>query len=555
MNLFGTRRPEPPPHRSHGVTPPIIVAPTHTTPGEVSRGMKIAVIDSVDNAQFPQYATVLIENHTPGEMGYAIPAGSGPFAAGGTTGYSFFYSNIAGKGGSICYVDCDRHIIVSFTGQESSQAPTPYYKALADHKHSGNLDPDQFIDPQPINLSNGEIQSLLPYQNHAPAFQSAIDSTGALLATYFPGGLKRTTSGAHPGMYQFIAPTGATNLTVKSSIPITIQDTQALCCNWDLIYPYSQIPLTAQWGPAIFDGAGNHLWFQFYFNDQSGFPFCQVVALTSTGAFANWSCNGSPQALLYGPYTHTYSLCAVAQGKQSRTNPVSAYFDTGMLISTTQLGATGAFGNTWMQSGPWYPGFIIKNSPVSAMYIKEFSLTTSIPHEQMTKPYQNNFNALGDGITSKMFLSTLQNVTSYITDATIHYSVGTTTPYVLTYWYDNGTAGQDAKVYATDNTSGTSDRNIGHTTSAAPSGTYNTGLSGAGTVYGMLYYNVALNKLVWTWQNSPFSGPQIRTAYADGAVSIFATLNTDSTTGSGFSIAAGGGGGGSRTGNGGKTIF
>lgn len=520
-------------------SPPIITSPNPITasPGLTPRGVMLAVIQSVDNANYPQFATVLINNKLPGEMGYSLPAGVGPFVAGGTSGpYNYFYNNSQGIGGSFCYVDADAHVVLSFTGNVSTTPPTPFYKALADHLHNGNLNPDSFQNPQPINLSNGEVSSLLPYGNNSSQVQGAVGSDGALLATLFPGQVKQITGGQYAGYFNLLTD------TVKTSNPmyVAVGNSQTNCqwawITWQFQTNYTAAngnynptgDSTSYYGPAIWDSNNNI--FSMQINNTLGGGAQSRIAVgtgvdpSASDPFLNW--------------LHNVSICM--QPLTNGNYNLQWYVDGVLMTGNTPLGLTGQF------TPPFYFGWYTNNDtlyPPSGVFAQSVAFGTSMPHASMSPALQTNWDQGGNLLSTGGLQTNTMNSTAYITDFTFHYSLGTSAPYVLTYWYDNGTAGQDAKIYQTYSSQTT---NMGHTTSGSPSGTFNTGLSGAGTVYVLVSYT---NSVHWTFQTSPFTGSQIQAAYQDGVVALIASLQTSNNS---LTVPSGGGGSGSITANGGR---
>lgn len=174
------KKPPPSPPKIHAPNPP----PKSKTPG-VENG----VILSVDNANSPKYAMVALNNDIPPVLAmFACTAG--PFAAGGTSGFHFFYNNSQNLGGSWCsvHVTAQGNQIVAVSTQVSTTAPIAVYGAITSHKHSGGPNSDGVQDPQPVNLGSNESQSNLPYNQHALSIQSVIDSAGNILSLEFPTG-------------------------------------------------------------------------------------------------------------------------------------------------------------------------------------------------------------------------------------------------------------------------------------------------------------------------------------------------------------------------------
>ena len=231
-------------------SPQVSMAPTGGAPGQVKRGTALAVIASVDSATTPKYATVLVQNKFPGESGYLIPPGIGPFAAGGTQGFHFFYNNQNGVGGTIVLVDLDRRAILNATTNVSQSAPTPYYSAVSDHKHSGSPNADGFINPTPVNLGGNESQGNLPYPSNSIPIQGAINSGGNIIATEFPGQLLFMTSGPNGGWYeQTVAALEDTHGFVIGAGFWLWMDWTSRC-----------IDTNQNWGPTLFDSLGNYYW-------------------------------------------------------------------------------------------------------------------------------------------------------------------------------------------------------------------------------------------------------------------------------------------------------
>lgn len=176
------RQPTPPP------SPPINVQP-NPPPTSITPGTTSGVIISVDNANSPKYAMVALNNDLPPVLCiFASPVG--PFAAGGTAGYTYFYNNSSGVGGSWCSVltnSPNGNMITSVSAQVSQSAPVAIYGAITNHKHSGGPNADGVQDPQPINLGASESQNTLPYLQHALPIQGVINSTGKILSTIFSG--------------------------------------------------------------------------------------------------------------------------------------------------------------------------------------------------------------------------------------------------------------------------------------------------------------------------------------------------------------------------------
>jgi hypothetical protein len=179
---------------------PYLTSPTNP-PGSAARGTALAVIVKVDNANNPKFASVAVKGHFPYEDGYTMVVGAGPFAAGGTAGFNYFYNNSSGVGGSWCWVDLDNKKIISFTGDVSTAAPTPFYKAITDHVHSGNLNPDGYLNPGPVDLSANQSTNILPYNQEATVVQANISSTGQLFATDFLSTVEASPSSAQAGLW------------------------------------------------------------------------------------------------------------------------------------------------------------------------------------------------------------------------------------------------------------------------------------------------------------------------------------------------------------------
>lgn len=237
-----------------GAPPATVAAPPYITtpappPGSELRGTSLAVIVSVDNATTPKFATIAVANKFPFESGYAMKLGAGPFAVAGTAGFSFFYNNASGLGGSEVWVDLDNRKIISFTGDVSTSAPTPYYKALTDHLHSGNLNPDGYLNPNPVDLSAGESQNILPYNQNSTPVRAAIDQNGNLIATEFPGNLALITTGPFQGLYQQVA------TSMRDSRSFTIQPGQWLFQYWSSVATLAGPTTGLGAGPAFFSGS------------------------------------------------------------------------------------------------------------------------------------------------------------------------------------------------------------------------------------------------------------------------------------------------------------
>ena len=528
--------------------PARITSPTSATPGIATRGVMLAVIQSVDNANFPQFATVLINNKLPGEMGYSLPAGCGPFAAGGTSGFHYFYNNSSGVGGSFCYVDADAHVVLSFTGNVSTTPATPYYKALADHLHNGNLNPDNFQNPQPVNLSNGEIASLLPYGNSPLSMQSVIGSDGSLLATLFPGEVKQLTSGTFAGCFQPLADTVKDPHGQTCIMGSTLATSQFIWVSWQFCTTYSKaggnyIPfgsgLSGGFGPSIWDSNGHQMWMEMQMATTAGGVLFNNHNEVGPGTGGNVPVVLDTTDVSFSNF-HILTWCiqplTSGIGYNCRT-----YYDGQDVTNTTGYSSI-------TLTPPFYCGWYMNNDllfPPAGIKFRAFACGTSaVPLDWSSNATKANFDSTGNFLTTGTMQGQVANVTPYLTDFTFHYSLGTTAPYVLTYWYDNGTAGSDAKVY---NSSGNTTTNLGHSTSGSPTGTFNTGLSGAGTVYVLIYYQNG--SLSWHFQTTPLTGAQVQAAYQDSTLAVIASIQTANNS---LSVPSGGGGGGSIIGNGGR---
>lgn len=329
----------------HPILAPQTNVPPVLPPASVARGTAQGVIMSVDNATTPKFATVLINNKLPGESGLTVPIGVGPFAAGGTSGYTFFYNNSSGVGGSLCTVDLDRRVIISIDPGVSTTAPTPLYAAITNHKHSGNLNPtDGVPDPAPVNLANSETQNNLPYNQNTLAIQNVINSSGNVLATDFPGQLILQNSGSYQGLYQ------QSIQKLKDGQGYTLSAGQWLWLSW-----YSMSTVTTQdWGPMVFDtnshfyaidcvnGAGN-----IYVNNGSTSTGIGGLAANSTN---NTSLHSFVMGVNYVGGT-TFRIIAIADGAI-----LADVTDTSSPLSPTL-----------------YPGFL--SGTVGAVYHHDFSFT------------------------------------------------------------------------------------------------------------------------------------------------------------------------------------
>lgn len=233
--------------------PPQMTSPNQVE-GSAVRGIGLVVINAVDDLNNPKFAQVSVNDKFPFEDGYLLPMGCGPFAVGGTPNYSFYVntpivitvtddtttppttSSTGGVGGSIAWADLDQRMILSFTGSVSSASPTPYYKAITDHVHNGNLNPDGFLNPDPVNLGNNETIGNLPYMQNTLAIQSVINSLGNVIATEFPGQLQFLSSGPYSGYYTQINPTIRDIIDTKGFV---LQPNQWLWQDWNSINPVS----------------------------------------------------------------------------------------------------------------------------------------------------------------------------------------------------------------------------------------------------------------------------------------------------------------------------
>lgn len=159
----------------------------------------------------------------------------------------YYYANPKTQtGGSICHADLDKHQILSFTGDESTTAPTPYYKAIADHRHDGNLNPDGYDNADPVNIGGGEIVGNLPYANNSTILFGVVDSDGNVIGTEFPnGGLTRITSSTskYAGMYR------QDRVYVFDSAGFDLSSNQWLWTDWRFVEASA-----ADLGPMISDG-------------------------------------------------------------------------------------------------------------------------------------------------------------------------------------------------------------------------------------------------------------------------------------------------------------
>lgn len=240
-----------------GMTGPPRNVKALTPPPSQKRGTAQAVIVSVDNATLPRFATVAVNNKFPFESGYILPSGVGPFSAGGTSNppAPYFYNNSQGLGGSYCTVDLDlKQVTQISTSSVSTAAATPLYSAISNHKHSGNLDPNGFQEPQPVNLAAPEVGGNLLYPNSPLAAFLAYDANSALLITDFPGETMTVQSGIYKGDQRQI------NQYLIDQDNFSIGTGGWIVSNWYSINANALFNDGTQiWGPGISDGTWNYI--------------------------------------------------------------------------------------------------------------------------------------------------------------------------------------------------------------------------------------------------------------------------------------------------------
>lgn len=347
--------------------PPLpINKPPLNPPTATLRGTATATIVAVDNATSPRYATIAIQNKTPFESGYIIPPGSGPFAAGGTAGYHFFYNNSSGIGGSLVKVDLDSREILSFTGDVSSSAPTSYYKAITDHLHSGSLNPDGFTNPAPVDLSASQTQNLLPYVQTPLAFQNVITSGGDVLATEFPGSMTLLMSGTYKGMYK------QTAAQLTDIRPLTLAVNQWLWMKWNSLSTATQLTGQWGWGPSISDGSGHFYWAN-SFNNGGGL-YRNGTLLTAISANVAYGIN----------VVHSFMFGVQFLGGTSYR--VRLLIDGVDVLDYTDASST--------LSGSLYPGFFADQANTS--YHRDFSFDSNQqPYENLDSRIRNRIASTG----------------------------------------------------------------------------------------------------------------------------------------------------------------
>ena len=183
------------------LSPPRLTNPTGP-PGNQILGNAQGVIQSVNNAANATYCTVLVNNQFPAISGYALPANVPPFGIGGGTGFSAYYNNAEGVGGSYCIVDQDTKTVLTILPNVSTAAPTPKYAILPSHLHIGNLTPNSPTNPVPININPGSPLGNWPYYATSDALFGPVTNRSAnVIATEFGGDFTHITSGAYSGYY------------------------------------------------------------------------------------------------------------------------------------------------------------------------------------------------------------------------------------------------------------------------------------------------------------------------------------------------------------------
>lgn len=295
-----------------------------------ARGTSTAVIVSVDNETNPKYATIAVKNRSPYESGYSLPLGVGPFKPGGTAGYHYFYDNASGVGGSLCTVDLDARKVISISSDVSLSAPVPFYQALSDHNHSGNLSPDGFYDPQPVNLSGSETQGNLPYTQNTQVVQGVISSTGDIIATEFPTQTTLMVNGTYKGLFKQVVP------ALVDTKAYTLPSGTWLWMDW-----YSMISDASQaWGPEITDGTHTY---SVRTSAGAGSLFLDGTVLTTLNA--NTLNNNSPHSFSLGiEYVGgtTWRILCIADGTilcdyTDTTSPLSATIFPGFYCSVANV--------------------------------------------------------------------------------------------------------------------------------------------------------------------------------------------------------------------------
>jgi hypothetical protein len=228
--------------------PPINTSPLGAPKGKLL-GNATAIIQSVDSNTSPHYCTVLINNTFPAVSGYVLPAGSGPFAAGGTSGFKYYYNNSKGIGGSIVTVDQDTKTVLAFTGKTSTTQPAPRYANLTDHLHVGNLNPTVGSVVGPVSTSgSGTGFGNFPYLKATGYALTPVRDSGNILTTEFTG-LTETASGSQfPNTYY---PSSGSVLT--SPTAIVVPAGAALISTWGG-YPAPG----STYGPTLSDGTNTY---------------------------------------------------------------------------------------------------------------------------------------------------------------------------------------------------------------------------------------------------------------------------------------------------------
>jgi hypothetical protein len=231
-------------------TPPVVGPPKSQ-----KRGFGTGVIAAVDNTKSPKYCTVLVDNKFPAESGYTIATTvgtPGPFAAGGTKGFKYFYNNSKGMGGSIVTLNLDTQTITGFTGDVSTSAPTANYQNLVYHRHVGNLGVGVGTVPLPVNNQNpGAIGSFPSYTTTGGGVITPILDPGNVLVSSLSAHLTLETTGPWAGYY-----TNAIQNLVDAT-EITVPVGAWLFSNWVGGIANN----AALWGPGLTDGTDSY-WVQ-----------------------------------------------------------------------------------------------------------------------------------------------------------------------------------------------------------------------------------------------------------------------------------------------------
>ena len=232
---------------------PQIFSPAALPKNQV-RGIGTAVINAVDNAVNPQFASVCVNNNLPPEVGYALPSGLSNFGPGGATGFTYFYNNQQGVGGSIVTVDLDAKRVLTFTGKTSQTAPTPLYTNVSTRTHVGNLNPPANTAITPINVTSvNSNQGQFPYYVSGQNILTPVQSSENVLGSAYSSGLTNTGT---PPLYT------QTAATIQSTSGIALPIGSWLFTNW-----YSENTGTANWGPIITDGTN---YYQFLLSSTTG---------------------------------------------------------------------------------------------------------------------------------------------------------------------------------------------------------------------------------------------------------------------------------------------